>query len=87
MVNSKFHLVELSNGRFSLELGGMSTDEFRNIVLKEFGGNVHLPPIIVSEITINGQDFTVAREFNEMYVVSRTTEGDEILREIFRSLE
>jgi len=70
----------------SLELGDTPVVDFENIVANVFGEDVDLIQNEVQEITINHQVFTMAREFGEIYIVSRTADGDEILRKILQSL-
>ena len=79
-------LIELRNGRLSLEFKEQDIPEVVKAITSVFGEMDQKQYVMAAEITFGGATFTFQNEWQDPCLISSTFEGDQCLRQLHQKL-
>lgn len=81
---SKYHaeILTTSDGNVSLELGQVKLSTLKKLVKANFGSWSFRRKFFGSFLVIGKERFLIAREYGDLFVVSTSAEGADMLRQL-----
>jgi len=79
-------LLSLSTGHYSLEFETSDVVSVKAAIVARFGQPVIEQQVISAQYHCGGSDFTFQNDWDDPCLISASTAGDEILKELYQAL-